>query len=103
MQIFIGKLAGAEFREGTTKEGKHYSILNVSVAVAEKSLFDGMPVRISVPSDKSQDVRAKLLGAKLGDSFCAMVENQVRSNGPDQIAFIDWFSFPGNPASTPVK
>lgn len=99
MQIVIGKLAGAEFREGTSKEGKHYSILNISVAVAEKSLFDGMPVRISVPGDKAQEVRSRLLGAKLGDPFMAMVENQVRSNGPDQISFIDWFQFPGNPAT----
>ena len=100
MQIIIGKLAGAEFRSGTTKEGRAYSIMNVSVAVAEKSLFDGMPIRVSIPSDKSEAVRAKLLGAKIGDPTSMMVENQVRSNGPDQIAFIDWFTFPTQQPAT---
>lgn len=102
MQIIVGKVVGAEFREGTSKEGKPYRIMNASVAVADKSLFDGMPTRISIPADRIDAVRSRLLGAKVGDPFVAMVEIQTRSNGPDQIAFVDWFSFPGQPA-TPVK
>jgi hypothetical protein len=102
MQIIIGKLVGAEFREGKTKEGRDYKILNMSVAVAEKSIFDGMPVRVNVPSDKVDSVRAKLLGAKNGDDVMMSVENQVRSTGPDQISFIDWFTMPGT-ATAQVK
>lgn len=104
MQIVIGKLAGAEFREGKTKEGRDYKICNVSVSVAEKSIFDGLPVRVSIPGEKALDVRAKLLSAKLGDPIMMTVENQVRSNGPDSIVFIGWFSFPGQEQpATPGK
>lgn len=97
MQIVIGRVVGAEFKSGTSgKTGKSYTIFNIFISGLVNSVFDGVPQKISVPAEKADSVRAKLLSMKPGerDEICCTVQNQPRSDGPDQIQFLDFFTMP---------
>jgi hypothetical protein len=95
MKIVFGKLIGGRFLSGiSSKSGKPYTICNVVIGTATKNCFESMPENISIPGDKVDYARNKLLSMPVGSDICISVESQPRSDGPDQQVFVDFFNMP---------
>ena len=96
MQIMIGKLCGGIFKSGIKKTGEPYAFLNFALQTAKGNCFDDMPQTISVPKEKVDSVRAKLLSMPLGSDIMCSVTTEKRMDGGFVHNFQDWFQFPKN-------